>query len=349
MNLGELAAALGLESRGPSDYEIQGVRDVEMLSGDRAMEENFVYFIESPAVLKRHPEAGERGAVLTTPDLAGLFPRALVAPQGGLRLAFIGLLKKFDKTPSFPAGISPEARVHPAAKVAPGAAVLPGAVVMQGAVVGERCVLYPGVVLEPCAEVGDGTVLYPAVVVGHHCVIGRECIVHGGTVIGADGFGFHDGPSGRHKIPQIGNVVVADHVELGAACTVDRATIESTTIGEHTKIDDQVHIAHNCRVGRYVYIAGNTGLAGSVVVEDGAMISGMVSVRDHVRLAKGSVVMGMSGVAKDTEPKTAYFGTPARPAREMHKMNAALERLPKLLAKVRELEDKIVRREQVPA
>ncbi|MBI4423522.1 MAG: UDP-3-O-(3-hydroxymyristoyl)glucosamine N-acyltransferase [Elusimicrobia bacterium] len=349
MNLRDLARTLALDVKGPPDYEIKGVRDVETLFGEQDLEENYVYFVESQAVLKRHPKAVERGAILTVPALAERFPRALVAPQGGARLAFIALLKRFDRTPSFPAGVSPEARVHPSAKIAPSAAVLAGAVVMAEAVVGERCVLYPGVVLEPFARVGDDTVLYPAVVVGHHCAIGRRCIVHGGTVIGADGFGFYDDPAGRHKIPQIGNVVVADDVELGASCTVDRATIESTTIGEHTKIDDQVHIGHNCRVGRYIYIVGNTAIGGSVVIEDGAMLSGMVIVKDHLRIAKGSIVMGLSGVAQDTEPKTAYFGTPARPARQMHKMNAALERLPELLGKVRELEEKVGRLEAARA
>ncbi|MBI5623809.1 MAG: UDP-3-O-(3-hydroxymyristoyl)glucosamine N-acyltransferase [Elusimicrobia bacterium] len=349
MTLQELAAALGLKAHGAPDYAIKGVRDISALSEGQDLEDGFVYFIESQAVLKRHPKAAEHGVVLTTPAMADLFPRALIAPEGRTRLALIALLKKFDRAPRFPAGVSSDAKVDPSATVAASASVLQGSVVMAGAVVGERCVLYPGVVLEPSAVVGDDTVLFPCVVVGHHCVIGKHGIVHGGTVIGSDGFGFHDEPGGRHKIPQIGNVVIGDHVELGSGCTIDRATIESTTIGEHTKLDNQVHIGHNCRLGRYIYIAGNTGLAGSVVVEDGVMISGMVSVRDHVLLAKGTVVMGMSGVAKDTEPRTAYFGTPARPARQTHKMNAALERLPELLARVRRLEDKAPSPEEVGA
>lgn len=345
MNLKELAVALGLEHSGPGDYPLKGVRDAGALSPGEDLQENFVYFIESPAVLKRHPRACAHGAVLTTPELAGRFPRALIAAPGKARLAFIALLKHFDKAPKFPAGISPHARVDARARIAPSASVLEGAVVMSDAVIGERCLLYPGVVIEPFAEVGDDTVLFPGVVVGHHCLIGKRNIIHGATVIGADGFGFHDEPGLRHKIPQIGIVSIADHVEIGAGCTIDRATIETTSVGEHTKIDDQVHIGHNCRIGRFVYIAGNTGLAGSVIIEDGAMLSGMVAVKDHVTIARGTIVMGKSGVAQDTVAKTAYFGTPARPARQMHKMNAALERLPELLGKVRDLEEKITRLE----
>ncbi|MEK9146019.1 MAG: UDP-3-O-(3-hydroxymyristoyl)glucosamine N-acyltransferase [Elusimicrobiota bacterium] len=340
MKLRELADLLQVGLKGPEDYEIRGVRDIEILSPEQALEENSIYFIESPAVLKRHPKAADSGAILTTAALADKFPRALIAPDRGARTVFIALLKRFDKTPSFPPGTSPQASVHPRARVAATASVLPGATVMEGAVVGERTILYPGVVLEPYAKVGSDTVLYPNVVIGHHCEIGSHCILHGCTVIGADGFGFFDEPGKRHKVPQIGNVVIADHVEIGASSTVDRATIETTSIGEHTKLDDQVHVGHNCRVGRFVYIVGNSAVGGSVVIEDGAMLSGMVIVKDHLRIAAGSIVMGLSGVAQDTEPKTAYFGSPARPARQMHKMHAALERLPELLSRVRALEEK---------
>ncbi|MBI5200715.1 MAG: UDP-3-O-(3-hydroxymyristoyl)glucosamine N-acyltransferase [Elusimicrobia bacterium] len=341
MTLKELAAKLGAELQGSADYAIKGVRDIEALDAAQPLEENYVYFIETPAVLKRHPRAPEKGAVLTTQALASNFKNALIAPEGKARIALIALLNAFDNAPAFDAGVSPKALVDPSAKVAASARILPGAVVMANAVVGERAVLYPGVVVEPFAAVGDDTVLWPNVVIGHHCTIGRRCIIHGSTVIGADGFGFYDEPGARHKIPQIGNVAIADDVEIGASSTVDRATIETTTIGQFTKMDDQVHVGHNCRVGRFCYIVGNSAIGGSVVIEDGAMISGMVIVKDHLRIAKGTIVMGLSGVAQDTEPKTAYFGSPARPARQMHRMHAALERLPELLVKVRELEEKV--------
>jgi UDP-3-O-[3-hydroxymyristoyl] glucosamine N-acyltransferase len=341
MNLESLSRLLNAEYRGPAGYEIGGVGDIERLGPEDPLQEHKVYFIESPAVLKRHPNAAGAGVILTIPALADKFPRVLVAPAADIRLAFIALLKHFDRAPVFAAGVSPEARVHPTAKVEVSATVLPGAVVMENAVVGARSVIHPNAVIEPYAEIGEDCVLHPCVVIGHHCVIGRGGVLHGGVVIGADGFGFFDQPGKRHKIPQIGNVVIGDHVEIGASSTVDRAAIESTRIGDHTKLDDQVHVGHNSQIGRFVYIVGNSAIGGSVVIEDGAMISGMVIVKDHLHVGAGAIVMGMSGVAQDCEPKTAYFGTPARPARQMHKMNAALERLPELLAKVRELEEKL--------
>lgn len=340
MTLSELAAKLGAAPQGDPSYPIRGVRDIERLAPDAELEDGFVYFIESKAVLKRHVKAGPKGAILTTKELAPSFKTAL-AIEGDARLTFIKLLSLYDPLPRHPAGVSPAAHVDASAKVASSAAVLPGAVVMAGAVIGERCVVYPNAVIETRAVVGEDTVIRSNVVVGHDCVIGKRCLIHAGTVIGADGFGFYDGKTGRHKVPHIGNVVIADDVELGASCTVDRAAIASTTIGQFTKLDDQVHVGHNCTLGKHIYIAGNSALGGSVVMGDGAMISGMVVVKDHLTLAPGSVILGGSGLAQDTEPKQAYFGLPARPAREMHKINAAAAELPALLKRVRELEAKL--------
>ncbi len=341
MNLVELARRIGAEAKGPADRAIRGVRDIERLSPEQPLEDDFVYFVESESVLRRHPLAGPHGIVLTTPELADRFACALVAPPREVRLAFVRLLAAFDRRPGFPPGVDPAAHVHPAADVDASATILAGAVVMEGARIGARCVLYPNVVVEPHASIGEDSVLYPGVVVGHHCTLGRRVVVHGAAVLGADGFGFHDASGRRTKIPQVGTVEIADDVEIGAGCTIDRATIEATSIGEHTKLDDQVHVAHNCRIGRFVYIAGQSALGGSVVVGDGAMLSGMVCIRDHVRLAPGTVVMGTSGVVRDTEQGTAWFGTPARPARLAHRINASLGHLPELLARVRALEGRL--------
>jgi len=347
MTLQELGKMLGIEAKGDGNYAILGVRDVERLAADQLPEENHLYFIESPAVLKRHPAMLDHAAVLTTKELASQFSRALVCATD-IRLDFIKVLKIFDKTPAFEPGISSGAKVDPSAVIAKSAAVLPGAVIMADAVIEAGCVVYPGVVVEPHAKVGEGTLLYPCAVIGHHCVVGKHCIIYGGAIIGADGFGYYDKAGQRHKIPQIGNVVISDFVEIGAGCTIDRATIESTTIGEFTKIDDQVHIGHNCRIGRFIYIIGNSAIGGSVVIEDGAMISGMVIVKDHLKIAKGSGVMGMSGVAQDTEPGQAYFGTPAIPAREAHRMHAAMRRLPDFITRIKNLEAQMAQRGEKP-
>src|ERR1035441_3887288 len=205
LNLQKTAELLNIEARGQADYPVKGVRDIERLSDDKGLEENYIYFIESLAVFKRHPKAVEGGAVLTIPALAGKFRHALVAPEHDIRLAFIKLLKHFDKTPVFEPGISPQAHVHPSAKIDESAAILAGGIVMERAKIGARGILFPCVVVEPFAEIGEGSTLYPCVVIGHHCVIGKNAIIHGGTVIGADGFGFYDQPGQRYNsVPQPG-------------------------------------------------------------------------------------------------------------------------------------------------
>jgi len=341
ITLQELGRMLGAGIKGEADHAVNGLRDIEKLGPEQPLEDNRLYFIESKAVLKRHPLAARNGVILTTAELADRFSRAIIV-AGDARLAFFKVLSHFDKAPKFAAGVGAGALVDPSAKIDPSAAVLDGAVVMAGASIGPGCVIYPGAVIEPGAQVGEGTVIRANVVIGHACVIGKRCIIHSATVIGADGFGFYDQPGARHKVPHIGNVVIDDDVELGASCTVDRGTIESTTIGRFTKMDDQVHIGHNAAIGRFVYIVGNSAVGGSSTVGDGAMISGMVIVKDHVKVGAGSIVMGMSAVAQDTEPKQHYFGIPARNAREMHKMNAALAKLPELMVRIRDLEAKLM-------
>jgi len=341
MNLKQLAEKLGVEFKGPGDIEISRLRDLEHLSEDGVPEENELFFVESKKVLRNHPRVVENGVVLTTTSLADKFEKALISPDQNVRLVFIELLNQFSDVPEFPSGISEEPRIHPSAKIAPTATILTGAIIMEGAVIGENCRIFPGVVIEPFAEIGDDTVLRPNVVISYRCVVGKRCIVHGSTVIGADGFGFHDQDGKRYKIPQIGNVVIEDDVEIGSGCTIDRAAIESTRIGAQTKIDDQVHIAHNCRVGRLCYLAGHSGLAGSVQMGDGVFVSGNVAISDHVKVAPGSIIMGMSGVVKDTEPGKFYFGIPARPAKEMHRMTSALSKLPGMMSKFREMEEKL--------
>jgi len=339
LSLRELGALLGAEVKG--EGAVKGLRDIERLGAADELEDGWLYFVESRAVLKRHPLLRNFGVILTTPELAADFPRALIV-SGDARLAFFKLLTHFDRRPKSVPGVSNDPLVHPGAKIEPTATVMAGAVVMDGAEIGARAVIWPGAVIEARAKIGEDSVIRSNSVVGYDCVIGRRVLIHSCTAIGADGFGFYDRPGERHKVPHIGNVVIDDDVELGASNTVDRATIESTRIGRHTKTDDQVHIGHNCQVGRFVYIVGNSALGGSVVLEDGVMISGNCIVKDHLRLAAGTIVMGASAVAQDTEPKAILFGTPARPAKEMHRINASLTKLPELAAKVRELETKLL-------
>jgi UDP-3-O-[3-hydroxymyristoyl] glucosamine N-acyltransferase len=257
------------------------------------------------------------------------------------KFAFILLLKLFTPKTTGASGIPAAALVSASAKRGANVMVMPGAVLMDGVTVGDGSVIYPGCVIECDAAIGANTVLYPNVVVRERCVVGDDCILHAGVVIGADGYGFYEKDGAVLKIPQIGNVVIGDRVEIGANTCIDRATVGSTTIGNDTKFDNLVHIAHNCRIGEKCYIVAQVGMSGTVTVGDRVVIAGQVGIADHVSIAAGTVVMGQSGVYNDIKKAEILFGTPVRPVREQHRITGALAYLPELLKRVKKIEQDI--------
>lgn len=338
MKIREIATAIGLEFFGNGELEVEGVRDTAFPT---PISKSHIYFIGSTQVFESTPNIDKIAIVLTVEKFRESFPNGILAPEGEGKLALTRLLKLFDRVPNFGSGISPRASISPSAKIGQNVTILDFAVVMDNATIEDNCSIHPHTVIEPGAYIGENTTIRANVVIGYNCVIGKNCIIHSNTTIGADGFGFIDTKGQRHKVPQIGNVVIGDHVEIGASSTVDRAAIESTTIGDYTKIDDQVHIGHNCRVGRYVYLAGTAGLAGGVVLEDYVMVGGQAAIAEHLTVKKGSIIMGLTGVTKDTEEKGMYFGIPARPAMEMFRISSALSELPGLIKKVKKLENRL--------
>jgi UDP-3-O-[3-hydroxymyristoyl] glucosamine N-acyltransferase len=344
MKLEDLAKKAGGEIQGNGGLDILGIRDLELIRvHDKEAQplKGYIYFIESKKNFIEHAESKNCEAVLTTRALAANFTNAIVVEDAVARIAFIRILEVFESIPAAQKAEAGGAYIAPDAVVAASAIVMHGAVILARAVVGENSIIGPNAVLEPDVKIGSNTTIHPNVVIKYGCTIGDHCIIHSATVIGADGFGFYDKDGARYKIPQIGNVVVGNHVEMGSSVSVDRATIESTIIGDYTKFDDQVHVGHNCQIGKYVYIAGNTVLAGSVIVEDNVTMGGQTAISGKVRMAKGSLVMGMSALAEDSAPGTMYFGIPARPAREMHKINSSLGYVPELLKRVTALEEKL--------
>ncbi|TGL53586.1 UDP-3-O-(3-hydroxymyristoyl)glucosamine N-acyltransferase [Leptospira kemamanensis] len=327
MKLKELAEQLGASFTGNGELEIKGIKDLEHHT---PVDPNSIYYVASKKYLNKHKKASEVNIALTIDSIAITFPNAIIVPEEGSKVKFIQVISLFEKKPSLPVSISPKASIHPTAKIGKNVTIMEFVVIQENVVIGDNVVLYPNVVLESNVEVGDDTVIKSGVVIYNHCIVGKRNLIHSNTVIGADGFGFYDYAGVRYKVPQIGNVIVGDDVEMGAHCTVDRAALESTTIGNFTKFDDHVHVGHNCRVGNYVYIAGATVLAGSVTIEDGCFLAGQSAVAEHLTMKKGSILLGLSGLTEDSKEKTAYFGIPARPALEMHRIHSALPMLPEL-------------------
>lgn len=218
------------------------------------------------------------------------------------------------------------------------------AYVGRGVQLGKGVKIYPHVYLGDGVKVGDGTVLYSGVKVYHGCRIGARCIIHSGAVIGADGFGFAPVEGGKFdKIPQIGNVDIADDVEIGANTTVDRAMMGSTRIEQGVKLDNLIQIAHNCRIGEWTAMAAQAGVAGSAKVGTHCLVGGQVGIAGHISIGDGVQIAAQSGLQKSIEAGSRIFGTPAMDLRQYGRQAVNIKNLPELYSRVKELEAEISR------
>jgi len=214
-------------------------------------------------------------------------------------------------------------------------------VIEKGARIGSRARIFGQCYIGVGAEVGEGSILYPGVKVLDRCRIGKNCIIHSGSVIGSDGFGFLLGKDGHRKIPQIGIVEIGDEVEIGANCTIDRASLDKTVVGSGSKFDNQVHIAHSVRIGRNCIILAGTVIGGSTEIGDGCMISGNVTIKDHIKIGDGSQVVGASGILEDLEPGSVVWGMPSMEFSRAKRVYLRLKELPELFRRVKKLEEEI--------
>lgn len=335
----EVAALTGGTLAGDGAHTVTGVADLaDATPADACFLENRKY-----GELATKAQAG---LVFIPPDCADLVFAAkarVVTPEP--RAGYAKLVMMIDdatKTPR-PAGVSPKASVHPSVKIGHGVHVGDFAVVEAGAELGDGTVLMPQVFIGANTRLGAGCLVYPGVVVREDCVIGARVILHPGCVIGADGFGFlTDKKTGRHtKIPQIGNVVIEDGVEVGANTTIDRGAVGSTLVKNGAQIDNLVQLGHNVRIGRDAVLVSQTGVAGSTVVGNNVILAGQAGIAGHLKIGDGAVVTAQTGVMSDVPPKTVLFGSPGRPHREAFKLQALYGRLPELFEKVKELEKKL--------
>lgn len=244
-------------------------------------------------------------------------------------LAMSQILELFAPPPPlFTTAIHPTSVVDATAIIGNGTRIGAGSYIGPKVQLGDNVTIYPNVTILDECTIGKNTIIWSGSVIRERCHLGNHCIIHPNATIGADGFGFHPCPEkGLVKIPQIGNVILGNHVEVGANSSIDRGKFSSTILGDGCKIDNLVQIGHNSKLGKYCIMAGNSGLAGSVTLGNGVIIGGSASIKDHTTIGDGAVVGAGSGVVGDIPAGKTMLGYPAVEARNALKQWAILKRL----------------------
>ena len=340
MRVRELAEWLGATFEGDGEKELTGVAPLETAGGSD------LAFVGSR---KAWEQAGNSaaGCLLVPADWPSPSYRTVVRVPNP-RTAFARAMSRFYPTAELKPGVHPTAVVGEEVEMGAMVYVGPHAVIGEGCRIGLASSIGAGCVVGKRVALGEGCVLHSNVTVYDNVDIGRGTILHSGVVIGADGFGYVMEHDRWQKFPQVGRVEIGDFVEIGANSCVDRAALGVTSIGEGTKLDNMVHVGHNCRIGRHVVVAAQTGFSGGVVVEDYAVIGGQVGIGDKARIEARATLGSGCGVltSKIVHSGETVWGTPARPLRQHLEQLANLARLPAMRREVAELKRRVAELER---
>jgi UDP-3-O-[3-hydroxymyristoyl] glucosamine N-acyltransferase len=328
----QIAEELHGEVIGDGSVRLSGFTSAERAqAGDLTFAEKDSYFAAA--------EASAASAIL----VAGAFPSAtkVLIRVPNARVAAAKVLALFFPADAIVPGIHPSASVAPTARIDPTTQVGPGCVIGAGVKIGARCFLKGGNYVGQDCQIGDDVCLFPHVVLYPRTQVGHRVAIHAGTVIGSDGYGYVF-DEGRHlKMPQVGNVLIHDDVEIGANSAIDRGALGPTVIGQGTKIDNLVHVAHNVVMGKHCLIMGQVGFAGSTQLGDYCVIASQSGIAGHLKLGKQVTVGGKSGVMRDIPDKETVLGLPAVPDIQAKRQWVAIQRLPDMIVRMRALEKQV--------
>lgn len=334
--LREIAALVDGNILGEAELVVTGVTNIDNAGpGD-------ITFAVEPHIAQA--EVCRAGAVIV-PRAVEVFAKPAIRVDNP-RAAFAKLLEVFTPPLKMERGVHPTAILGENVKVGNNVAILPYAVVADDAVIGDNVVLYPHTYVGQGVSIGDDTILYSSVTVREFCQLGRRVVIHSSTVIGSDGFGFITTKAGHEKVPQVGNVVIEDDVEIGAHVGIDRATSGSTVVKRGTKIDNLVHLGHNCVIGEHGIIVALTGLSGSTIVGDWVTFAGQCGTKGHLEIGDHCVFAARSGITADVTAGSFCGGFPARSHKDWLRGEAYQRKVPDLLKKVKELEKRLAELER---
>ncbi len=340
MRVRELAEWLGATFEGDGEKEITGAAPLESAgAGELA-------FVGSRKAAGQ-AEGSAAGCLLVPLEWPSPSDRTVVRVANP-RTAFARAMSRFYPAAEIQPGVHPTAVIGKDVEVGAMVYIGPHAVIGDGSRIGLATSIGAGCVVGKRVAIGEGCVLHPHVTVYDDADLGRGVILHSGAVIGADGFGYVMEGDRWRKFPQVGRVELGDFVEIGANCCVDRAALGVTSIGEGTKLDNMVHVGHNCRIGRHVVVAAQTGFSGGVVVEDYAVIGGQVGIGDKARIESRATLGSGCGVltSKIVRAGETVWGTPARPLRQHLEQLANLARLPEMRRELSDLKRRLAELER---
>ncbi|HUP02026.1 MAG TPA: UDP-3-O-(3-hydroxymyristoyl)glucosamine N-acyltransferase [Gemmatimonadota bacterium] len=331
--LGELAAAIGARLEGNPRLEIRGVSTLE---GAGPTDLSFL-------ANARYEEAARltnAGAIVVGSDYRANGQNVLRSDNP--YLAFAQAIALLWPPPPVEPGVAPTAVVDATTRVPGDASIGHHAVIGANVDLGRGVVVGAGTVIEESIVIGEGSRLFPRVTLLHGTRLGKRCVVQSGSVLGADGFGYAtDGAGRHHKVPQRGGLVLGDDVEIGAGVTIDRGSMEDTTIGDGAKIDNLVHIGHNVKIGKNAIIVAQVGVAGSTKVGDFVVVGGQAGIVGHVSIGDRARIGGQAGVIGDVPAGAEYSGYPARSHREQMRAHVLFSRLPEIFARLKAIEQRI--------
>jgi UDP-3-O-[3-hydroxymyristoyl] glucosamine N-acyltransferase len=333
LKLRDIAERLGCRLEGDGEIAIERISGIEdAAAGDLTFFTNQKYAAElrrtsaSAVILGEHAEAA---------------PCAMLRTMHPY-LAFAKAIELFADPWRPAAGIHGLTEIAAGAMIARDASIGPFVMVGEGARIGARTIVHPHAVIGRHAHIGDDCLIHAHVSIRDRVRIGHRVVVQDGAVIGSDGFGFARTPEGtHHKIPQIGDVVIEDDVEIGANATIDRPAVGETRIGAGSKIDNLVQVAHGVTIGRNVLLAAQVGIAGSATIEDAVTLAGQVGVSGHITIGKGTIATAQTGIPNSVEAGSFISGYPAISNRDWLKSSAIFRRLPELRKTIAELEQRV--------
>ena len=332
-SLADLAELVGGCVSGDPSILISGVAPLDAAGPDQ------ISFLANAKYLSKLSDC-QAAAIIVHPSLGGCVDTPLLLAENPY-LAFAKVLTFFAVAPPAEQGISPGSHIHPTAVIGEKVTISPGCVVCAGVLIGEGTYLHPNVVVGAETVIGDNCLLHANATVREKCILGNRVILQPGAVIGSDGFGFAPDGQNYYKIPQVGQVVLEDDVEIGACSCVDRGTLGITRIARGVKIDNLVQIAHNVQLGEDTVMASQSGIAGSAVIGKHCVFGGQSGVAGHIQVGDNVTLAGRGGIANNVEGNQSLAGFPAMPHREWLKATMTMTNLPEMRRELKKLKKQV--------